>query len=56
VVPPGQAHLLERLARHLFPDSALACHNLLRHKSIILQPELLEANGITVHRLMQVER
>ncbi|MCP4483793.1 MAG: hypothetical protein GY823_04425, partial [Flavobacteriaceae bacterium] len=35
---------------------ALACHNLLRNKSVILQPELLEANGITVHRLLQEER
>ena len=32
------------------------CHNLLRHKSVIIQPELLEANGIKVTRLVQEER
>ena len=42
---------LEALARKLFPHQASICHNLLRHKSVIIQPELLEANGITVHRL-----
>ena len=45
-------HRLEALARQLFPEQAAVCHNLLRHKSVIIQPELLEANGITVHRLV----
>ena len=48
-----QAHKLERLARRLFPQDAAVCHNLLRHKSVLLQPALLEANGVTVHRVLQ---
>ena len=48
-----QAHRLERLARSLFPQDAAVCHNLLRHKSVLLQPALLERNGVTVHRVLQ---
>ena len=49
-------HRLESLARQLFPSQAAICHNLLRHKTVILHPALLEANGIKVHKVVQEER
>ena len=45
-VPPQYAYKLEAAATKLFPGMAKACPNLLRHKAVMLAPELLEEHGV----------
>ena len=40
------------MAQKLFPDFALACFNLLRHKAIMIGPKILEANGVQVQKVL----
>jgi len=39
-----------------FPDMANTCFNLMRHKVIMISPELLRAHGVQVNKLVQEER
>jgi len=55
-IPPSEGHKLEQVARKLFPDMAKTCFNLMRHKAIMISPELLRAHGIQVNKLVQEER
>jgi len=55
-IPPSEGHKLEQMARKLFPDMAKTCFNLMRHKALMISPELLRANGIQVNKLVQEER
>ena len=49
-VPPQYAYKLETAATELFPGMAKACPNLLRHKAVMLAPELLEEYGVRVRK------
>ena len=49
-VPPQYAYKLEAAATKLFPGMAKACPNLLRHKAVMLAPELLEEHGVRVRK------
>ena len=40
-----------QVAQKLFPDFANSCFNLLRHKAIMISPELLRANGVAVQKV-----
>ena len=55
-IPPSEGHKLEQLAQKLFPDMAKTCFNLMRHKAIMISPQLLEAHGVRVNKLVQEER
>ena len=44
--------MLNQVAQKLFPDFALACFNLLRHKAIMIGPKILEANGVRVQKVL----
>lgn len=55
-IPPSEGHKLEQVARKLFPDMAKTCFNLMRHKAIMISPELLRAHGVQVNKLVQEER
>jgi len=55
-VPPQYAYKLEAVATKLFPDMANACHNLLRHKAVMISPEILQEFGVRVHKVVQEER
>ena len=44
--------LFHQVAQKLFPDFALACFNLLRHKAIMIGPKILEANGVRVQKVL----
>ena len=44
--------LFYQVAQKLFPDFALACFNLLRHKAIMIGPKILEANGVQVQKVV----
>ena len=44
--------LFYQVAQKLFPDFALACFNLLRHKAIMIGPKILEANGVKVQKVL----
>jgi len=51
-VPPQFGYKLEQLAQELFPDMAETCFNLLRHKAVLICPDLLRANGIPVNKMV----
>jgi len=51
-VPPEYGYRLEQLAQKLFPDMTETCFNLLRHKAVMIGPDLLRANGIPVNKLV----
>jgi len=55
-VPPQYGYKLEKAAQKLFPHMTAACHNLLRHKAVMLSPYLLEEHGVRVHKVVQEER
>lgn len=55
-VPPGEGYKLEQVARKLFPEMATQCFNLLRHKAVMISPEVLRANGVKVFKMVQEER
>ena len=44
--------VFNQVAQKLFPDFALACFNLLRHKAIMIGPKILEANGVRVQKVL----
>ena len=44
--------MFNQVAQKLFPDFALACFNLLRHKAIMIGPKILEANGVRVQKVL----
>ena len=44
--------LFHQVAQKLFPDFALACFNLLRHKAIMIGPKILETNGVRVQKVV----
>ena len=44
--------LFYQVAQKLFPDFALACFNLLRHKAIMIGPKILKANGVQVQKVL----
>ena len=44
--------LFYQVAQKLFPDFALACFNLLRHKAIMIGPKILKANGVQVQKVV----
>ena len=51
-VPPQFGYKLEQLAQKLYPDMADVCYNLLRHKVVMISPELLMINGIPVTKMI----
>jgi len=51
-VPPQYGYKLEQLAQKLFPDMAETCFNLLRHKAVMIGPEILKANNIPFNKLV----
>merc|ERR1740137_75858 len=51
-VPPQFGYKLEQLAHKLYPDMSDACFNLLRHKVVMIGPELLRMNGIPVKKMI----
>ena len=51
-VPPQYGYKLEQLAQKLFPDMAETCFNLLRHKAVMIGPDLLRANDIPVNKMV----
>ena len=51
-VPPQFGYKLEQLAQKLFPDMTNACQNLLRHKVVMIGPELLKMNHIPVQKMV----
>lgn len=55
-VPPQYGYKLEQAAQKLFPHMSAACYNLLRHKAVMLAPDLLEELGVRVHKVVQEER
>ena len=52
-VPPEFGFKLEQLAQKLFPDMTKDCFNFLRHKNLMINPKILLANDIPVHKLVQ---
>eukprot|EP00088_Acartia_fossae_P019901 TRINITY_DN2164_c0_g1_i10.p1 TRINITY_DN2164_c0_g1~~TRINITY_DN2164_c0_g1_i10.p1 ORF type:complete len:404 (-),score=107.35 TRINITY_DN2164_c0_g1_i10:674-1885(-) len=55
-VPPQYGYKLEQVAQKLFPHMTMACYNLLRHKAVMLSPDILEEHGVRVHKVVQEER
>jgi len=51
-VPPQFGYRLEQLAQKLFPDMTNVCQNLLRHKVVMIGPELLRMNSIPVQKMV----
>ena len=51
-VPPQYGYKLEQLAQKLFPDMAETCFNLLRHKAVMIGPDLLKAHNIPFNKLV----
>jgi len=51
-VPPQFGYKLEQLAQELFPDMAETCFNLLRHKAVLIGPDLLRAHDIPVNKMV----
>ena len=52
-VPPAHRGRFERLARGLLPDVFRQCPEFLRHKELMISPQLLEAHAIPVVRCTQ---
>lgn len=52
-VPPAHRARFERLARGLLPDVFRQCPEFLRHKELMISPQLLEAHAIPVVRCTQ---
>ena len=52
VVPPSHAKRFEHLARALFAAESAMCREFLRHKTSLITPRKLQANGIPVHRVV----
>ena len=50
-VPPAEGWKLERLATAMFPSEARQCPAFLRHKSILLSPQLLKKHGVPFNRV-----
>ena len=55
-IPPQYGYKLEQVAQKLFPELTSSCFNLLRHKIAMIEPKILEANGIRVQRMVQHPR
>lgn len=55
-IPPKYAYKLELAAEKLFPGMAKACPNLLRHKAVMMGPDVLQEFGVRVHKVVQEER
>jgi len=51
-VPPQYGYKLEQLAQKLFPDMTETCFNLLRHKAVMIGPEILKVNNIPFNKLV----
>ena len=52
-MPPAHRGRFERLARGLLPDVFRQCPEFLRHKELMISPQLLEAHAIPVVRCTQ---
>ncbi|KAJ3129299.1 Lysine-specific demethylase 4B [Physocladia obscura] len=55
VIPPPQRQKFERYAQGLFFDESKSCPEFLRHKTCLISPNALQAQGIKVDRLVQYE-
>ncbi len=55
-VPPKYGHLLERVAKKLFPQYASFCTSFLRHKIALISPEVLEKHGVPVIKMLHEAR
>ncbi|KAF0307664.1 putative lysine-specific demethylase 4B [Amphibalanus amphitrite] len=52
-VPPAHGWRLEQLAAAMFPTESRQCPAFLRHKSILLSPQLLKKHGVPFNRITQ---
>ena len=55
-VPPKYSHLLEKLAKEIFSETATLCTNFMRHKTCIISPKVLEKHNIPYNKLVQKAR
>lgn len=53
VIPGSQLEKLEALVNRFAQDSDIICNNFLRHKSLMIPPSVLKANGILFSRVVQ---
>lgn len=53
IIPGTELKKLEQLVNRLALDSGIACDNFLRHKSLMIPPSVLKANGIKFSRVTQ---
>lgn len=52
-IPPRHAAAFERLVDSLFPLTSAHCEAHLRHKTVLISPDLLTLHGIPFHRVTQ---
>lgn len=52
-VAPGNGRAFEQLAARLFPEDRQRCAAHLRHKSVMIDPQVLRRNGVPCERIEQ---
>lgn len=53
-IPVDKVEEFEKVMAFLYPHQAKLCKAFLRHKFCLVNPEILEAHGITVYRVCQI--
>lgn len=52
-IPLHQSKQFESLASEVFPTAAKHCDNFIRHKSVLISPDVLQNRGLTVNKIAQ---
>ncbi|CAL9738337.1 DNA damage-responsive transcriptional repressor Rph1p [Monosporozyma servazzii] len=54
-IPQDQLSKFESFVKDQFPSEFRSCHEFLRHKTILISPQLLKENGIQCNKIIQHE-